>query len=287
MAREPVGPSGSSVTLAVAGFLDSCRSENTRAAYRADLDHLAVWCQGHGTINLLTIEAADVAHYRTACEVAGASPATVARRLSAIASFSAYAASHGAEPALLPDAEIARPTVEPESTAGLLTDADAEALLAAADRIGRRSAVLIRLLMLDGCKVGEVIRADASDVRGRSPRLTLNLHDRRSRTLHLHVQTAFAVRKYLGRRREGPLLLSERRGREPERLTRFGVDFLVKQVAQAAELRETVSGNTLRRRYVTAAHAAGTDLDVIRDNAGHAERRTTRRYLRSGTTTRG
>ena len=134
--------------------------------------------------------------------------------------------------------------------------------------------------MLDGLKVGEVTRADASDVQGRPPCMTLHLlADRRAGTIDLHPDTAAAVRRYLGRRRDGPLLLSERRGREPDRLTRFGLDYLVKQVAQAAGLEQPVSGNTLRRRYVIAANADGTDLDEIRDNAGHADRRTTRRYL--------
>jgi site-specific recombinase XerD len=62
-------------------------------------------------------------------------------------------------------------------------------------------------------------------------------------------------------------------------LTRFGIDYLVKQAAHAAGIDQTVSGNTLRRRYVMAAHANGTDLDQIRESAGHADRRTTRRYL--------
>ena len=279
MTRTPAGPGTSNVTVAIAGFLDACRSSNTRDAYRADLGHLAAWCQDRGTLDLLTIDAADVARYRTECELAGASRATVARRLSAITSFGAYAAANGAEPALAADTGIERPTLESSSTAELLSDVDADALLAAADRIGRRSAVLIRLLMLEGCKVGEVIRADTSDVRGRPPQMTLRLEDRNARTIELHADTATAVRRYLGRRRDGPLLLSERRGREPGRLTRFGVDYLVKQVAHAAGLDQAVSGNTLRRRYVMAAHADGTDLDRIRHNAGHADRRTTRRYL--------
>jgi integrase/recombinase XerD len=223
-----------------------------------------------------------VARYRTACELAGASPATVARRLSAITSFGAFAATNGAEPALTSELEVARPTVESESTAERLSDADAEALLAAADRIGRRSAVVIRLLMLDGLKVGEVIRADASDVRSRPPRITLHGDSASARIIDLHPASALAMRKYLGRRSEGPLVLSERRGREPGRLTRFGLDYLVKQVARAAGLGQPVSGNTLRRRYVMAAHAAGADLDTIRSNAGHADRRTTRRYLGAG-----
>jgi len=82
-------------------------------------------------------------------------------------------------------------------------------------------------------------------------------------------------------------LLSERRGREPDRLKRFGVDYLVKQVAQAAGLEQPISGNTLRRRYVIAADANGADLDEIRANAGHADRRTTRRYLNPDVTVPG
>jgi len=133
----------------------------------------------------------------------------------------AYAAANGAEAPVAANTEIERPTLESSSTAELLTDADSDALLAAADRISPKSAVLIRLLMLDGCKVGETIRADASDVRGRPPRLTLCLQSRTARTIGLHADTATSLRKYLGRRRDGPLLLSERRGRVPGRLTRF------------------------------------------------------------------
>src|SRR5205814_7239736 len=100
MVRMPADPGTSTVTLAVAGFLDSCRLSNTRDAYRADLGHLAAWCRGRGTLDLLTMNAADVARYRTECELAGASAATVARRLSAITSFGAYAAANGTKSAL-------------------------------------------------------------------------------------------------------------------------------------------------------------------------------------------
>jgi integrase/recombinase XerD len=279
MVSTPVGPESSRVTFAVAGFLDTCRSSNTRAAYGADLAHLAGWCRKTGTLDLLTVDADDIARYRTACEVAGASPATVARRLSTITSFGAFAAATGAEPALTGDQKLARPTVADASTAEVLGEAEAAAVLAAADQIGPRSAAVVRLLMLDGLKLGEVIGADARDLAGRPPRMTLALEDPRSRIINLHADTSSALRTYLGRRHAGPLVLSERRGCEADRLTRFGLNYLVKQVAQAAALAQPISANTLRRRYVIAAHAGGTDLETIRYNAGHAERRTTRRYL--------
>jgi integrase/recombinase XerD len=275
------------LTLAVAGFLQECRSVHTEAAYRADLQHFAAWCATNKRLNLLTADAADIARYRTACELEGAGAATVARRLSAIVSFNGYATDHGLQPALATDFSVERPTLERASTADILSDADATALLDAADEIGPRAGVLIRLLMLDGLKVGEVTRADASDVRGRPPRVTLTLHGRSERKLELHADTAAALHHYLGRRRSGPLLLSEKRGQPAGRLTRFGIDYLVKQIAEAAGIDATVSGNTLRRRSVIEAHALGTDLDTIRHNMGHAAQQTTRRYLaEDGKTTR-
>ena len=279
MAHRPVESDATAATMAVAAFLDACRSANTRAAYQADLAQLAAWCREGGTVDLLTINSSDVARYRMACELAGAAPATVARRLSTITSFSAFAAANGAQPVLTAEPAIERPSIESASSAEPFSDAEAEALLGAADRTGPRVSVLVRLLMLDGLKVGEVIRADASDVHGRPPRVTLSIRDRRARTIELHTDTGSALSKYLGRRRTGPLLLNKRRGHEPQRLTRFGVDYLVKQVARAAGLTQSVSSNVLRRRFVMAAHANGSDLDDIRHNTGHAQTRTTRRYL--------
>src|SRR5690348_8083051 len=97
MAHRSVDPEAPAAIVAVAAFLDACRSANTRAAYRADLAQLAAWCREGGTVDLLSVDTGDVARYRTACELAGAAPATVARRLSTIASFSAFAAANGAQ----------------------------------------------------------------------------------------------------------------------------------------------------------------------------------------------
>jgi integrase/recombinase XerD len=276
---DTLSDSSKALTLAVAGFLETCRSTNTRAAYRADLRHFAAWCATDQELNLLSADAADIARYRTACELDGASAATVARRLSAVVSFGNYAARHGLEPVLPSSRRVERPKIASGSTTGVLSDVDAEALLAAADRAGARDGLLVRLLMLDGLKVGETTRADASDVRGRAPGITLDIRGRNSPARLLHRDTGAAVHRYLGRRRVGPLLLSEKRGQPAGRLTRFGVDYLVKQIALTAGLDRSISANTLRRRYVIDAHERGTDLDTIRHDIGHATQHTTRRYL--------
>jgi site-specific recombinase XerD len=273
------------VTLAVAGFLASCRSEHTRAAYEIDLAKFAAWCAGREELNLLAVDAEDIARYRTACESDGLSASTVARRLSAITSFNAYAQRQGIETVLPSATTVKRPTVEPRSDGIALSDDDAIALLAAADRTSKRSAVMIRLLMLDGLKVGEAVRADAKHVRRNQGRVTLEVPGRTVPTVFLQPETGAAIGRYLGRRREGPLLLNEQRGRVQERLTRFGIDYLVKEVARAAGI-GAISSNTLRRRYIVTAHAHGADLDTIRQNAGHADQSTTRRYLDNDTRNR-
>jgi site-specific recombinase XerD len=252
-------------------WLPSLRSENTRDAYRADVAHFINWCVTAG-VDPLSFSVGQLGRYRDALRAAGASSATEARRLSAIASFGTYAQATGASG---PFPDVIRPEAPRSSSAIVLDDNDATALLAAADLLAPRSSVLIRLLMLDGLKVSEAAAADASALSGRPPR-TLQLA---SRTIRLHQQTAAAIQAYLGRRRDGPLLLSEQRGRSTERLTRFGIDYLVKEAAQEADLPSAVSGNVLRRRYVLAEHARGTAIDEIQRTTGHADERTTRRYL--------
>jgi integrase/recombinase XerD len=261
----------------VEAWLRGHRSVNTRAAYRADVAHFRSWCDSRG-LAFPSLTAGILGRYRRACEAEGASPASVARRLSAVGSFLEYAAD--ADPGTRGEAlQIARPTVAAQTTTALLTYANVAALLAASDEVSSKAALVIRLLLLDGLKVGEAVALDAAHVKGRPPRMTVEVtRDGEMRTLTLDPETAVAAHRYLAGRQRGPLLLSER-PRGGGRLTRFGVDFVVKRVADAAQIEAKVSANTLRRHFVVAAHDRGVDLDEIRRNAGHADARTTRRYL--------
>jgi site-specific recombinase XerD len=270
--RRPSHVPSRIVAALVDDWLAGLRSANTRAAYASDFRRFADWCAAHD-VDPVQIDERELRRFRAAIERSGVSSSTTARRLSAVASFGAFATARGAAASF---AEVDRPTVNPASTVTALDDADADALLRAADDIDARVGVLVRLLMLDGLKVGEAAAADAADVSGRPPTLVLAVGER---ALRLHPDTSFLLQGYLGRRRVGPLLLSEGRARPSDRLSRYGVDYLIKEVANAAGLSGSISGNTLRRRYVVAAHANGVALDNIRQAAGHADVRTTRRYL--------
>lgn len=264
----------------VAAWLKQYASAQTRSAYRTDVDHFGAWARSE-QVNPFAVSPDELRRYRAACENRGAAPATVARRLSAIASFGAFAHAQGAG---LPAPRIERPALAPSSTTEPLNDDQAAALVAAADRMNRRSGVLVRLLMLDGLKASEAVIADACDLQGRPPRLTLTVRTRMQRVIELHPDTARLLAAYLGQRRNGPMLLSDHRARVTERLTRYGVDYIVKQAADAAHITGAVSANTLRRRFLMHAHDRGDHIDGIRSSAGHADARTTRRYFRTTST---
>jgi site-specific recombinase XerD len=261
----------------VSAWLAGYESTHTRAAYGADLDHFRRWA-GTEHVDLSALGVDDVRRYRAACESEGAGLSAVARRLSAVASFAAFSHERGTG---LAAPRVERPALPASSTTMSLTDDDASALLAAADQISQRSAALVRLLMLDGLKVSEAVTADAGDLGGKPPFVSLALHGGMPRVIDLHPDTADVLTAYLGKRRRGPLLLSEHRARNTGPLTRFGADYIVKQAASTAGIAGPVSANTLRRRFVMNASSNGQDLDDIRASVGHADARTTRRYLRT------
>jgi integrase/recombinase XerD len=271
--RDPPDPAV--LQRAVDAWLERYESPHTRAAYGADLEHFGHWFQTED-VDPFALGEEDLRRYRAACEASGAAPSTVARRLSAITSFGNFVHEQGIG---LVAPRVERPTLPAMSATHALTDEDAAALLAAADEMNPRSAILVRLLMVDGLKAGEAVTADSRDITGSPPRMTLALRTRMGRVVELHPDTAELVNRYLGTRRRGPLLLSEHRARLAEPLTRFGVDYIVKRAAEAAGISGPISANTLRRRFVMNADDDGMDLDGIQLRAGHADPRTTRRYL--------
>jgi site-specific recombinase XerD len=258
-----------------ASWLQGLPSPSTREAYRADLQAFARWAVTE-QVDLLRLGGADLRVYRVHCEASGSSAATVARRLSALVSFAEFAHSHGHGGG---SGHVERPIRPTSSTADVLTPEDASALVVAADRISIRSGLVVRLLMLDGLKVSEAVRIDVADISGRPPHVTLALHGARPRSIELHADTADLVRSHLGARSDGPLLLSDHSARRTQRLTRFGVGYILKRAANEAGIASTVSANALRRAFVIAAHARGDELDEIRRHVGHGDTRTTRRYL--------
>jgi integrase/recombinase XerD len=261
----------------VEAWLETHQSPNTRAAYAGDIAAFLGWCRA-GHLHPFGASVEDVDRYRQDCLEGGASPATVARRLSGLASFFRFAHDAGAVRANPADG-VDRPEPADTPEGAVLDATELDSLLQSAQAIGPKAGALLSLLTLDGLKLGEALAIDVPHVSlGRPSSVEIRRHGQPAR-LPVVSQSARAVAEYVGSRRRGPLFLGERPAGKSSRLTRFGADFLIKRAGAAAGIAKPVSANVLRRTYAEAAHRAGQPLDSIARQLGHIDRRDTARLL--------
>ncbi|MDO9176292.1 MAG: hypothetical protein Q7V62_15900, partial [Actinomycetota bacterium] len=92
------------------------------------------------------------------------------------------------------------------------------------------------------------------------------------------ARSSMTISRCAAGRSDGPLFTNTRStsSGQPERLTRFGVDHLIRQLTDDDE--DRVTANALRRYHITR-HAHSAPLEEIRDRAGLADVRSVRRYL--------
>ena len=261
-------------------WLDAQPSANTRAAYRADLDSFGRWCAQQGAIPL-TADSATLVAFQTARAAAGDSASTIRRRWSALSSFYDFAVDRQLT-SINPTTGADRPKVlagDPSPTMRLSPQAVASyrALAAALDP---RLEALVALLVSDGLKLGEALALDIDEVSAKRSATTITLRRRgETKRVQLNPETAKAVWRCVGKRRTGPVFVSERSSSSeaPNRLTRFGADFLLRQLRTDNDT-ESVTANAFRRFHISSRERGGNLLDEIRDRAGLADVRSVRRF---------
>ncbi|RAO10549.1 Tyrosine recombinase XerC [Micromonospora noduli] len=295
----PALPSGP-VEVTEAWLRNRRLSEHTRDAYRRDVTGWLTWCAGHD-LDPLRATFLHVNEYARALESRvdarsgrTLTPATVARRLSALSSWYDFLVKLGAVPAN-PVSGADRPRVDRDHSATVgLTPEEVDALLSAADADTGATAVRNRAalaLLADlGLRVGELISLDLTDLgteRGhRSVRFIGKGGKQRRRALT--PGTGHAVDAYLAQRAAttgvpvpqltGPLLVTA----SGARLDRHSVFRMVRRLARAAGIPAwaKLSPHSLRHAFATTARSEGVPLEDVQDAMGHADPRTTRRYDR-------
>ena len=264
----------------VGAFLASTRTPNTRQAYARDIADWRGWLTERG-VGLLGASRVVVDLYaRHAAEVRAHSPATVARRLSALTRLYRYAVAVE----LLernPLEGVDRPRVGEDTTSTGLDRRELVALVTAAGASSARDYALVLLLGLNGLRASELCALDIGDVDTERGHRVLRIVRKggRQATVPLAPQAVDAVQAYVAGRTAGPLFLSSRGAR----LDRTAVWRLVRRLATAAGMDKAGSlhPHDLRHAFVTLALDAGVALHRVQDAAGHADPRTTRRYDRA------
>ncbi|NES27685.1 tyrosine-type recombinase/integrase [Micromonospora terminaliae] len=275
-------------------------SEHTRDAYRRDVTGWLSWCAGR-ELDPLRASFLDVNAYGRELEATPSgrggrplTPATVARRLSALSSWYDFLVKLRAVEAN-PVAAADRPRVDRDHSATVgLTPDEVDALLAAADAdtgaTATRNRAAIALLADLGLRVGELVSLDLADLGAERGHRSVRFVGKggKARRRALTPGTAYAIDAYLAARAaaegvsvaelSGPLLVTATGGR----LDRHAVFRLVRRLAQAAGIPAwaKLSPHSLRHAFATTARAEGVPLEDVQDAMGHADPRTTRRYDR-------
>lgn len=277
-------------------WLAQRRSAHTRTAYERDLRAWLERCTAHG-VDPLRARIADVDDWIAEQRQLGdrgrgpAAESTIARRVSAVASWYAYLQANTADdPVPLvtrnPARTSSRPRPDPDdsSTVGLAR-VEVDRLLSAAAADSSTSAALLWVLVAGGLRVGSAISARVEDLgRDRGHRVLDVMTKRgRRRRVPLPPVVGEAVDAMLAERghpTSGALFLTPS-GRP---IYELYVYRLIRRLARQAGIptANQLSPHSLRHTAITELlDATGGDLRAAQDFAGHADPRTTRRYDRA------
>lgn len=259
----------------------------THEAYRRDLTLWHEWCAANG-VDPLAARKTNVNQWIKDQQAEGLAKRTIARRVSAVASWYTYLHDETKEA----DAPLAvvnpaktkkRPNVARDSSPTLsITSAEARALVAAADADGPRSAALIRVLLDNGFRVGSIVGARIENLAeddGHHVIMLAGKGDSRHKAA-LPPPAYRAIRAMLASRgdpAEGPLFATST-GRPVDR---FYVFRLVRRLAGKAGISSAahLSPHSMRKTFATQANRRGVPLRRIQQDMWHADARTTEGYI--------
>lgn len=289
----------SQAQLVAAAFLAGYDGR-TREAYATDLKQYFAWCDEMSIDPLAATRAHVQVFARVLEEQLRRSKSTVARKLSAVAGFYAYAVGEGVVDRS-PVAHVRRPRLSDESPRFGLDRHELGRLLAAALADGPVAHALVCLLALNGLRVSEACNArvdDVDDERGHQVLHVTRKGGKRQRVA-LAPRTVAAIAAIAAIRSHGQAVgFGVATGsavghggvaggkQSPPAANLLGVDRfaawrLIRRLAHTAGISKPISPHSLRHTFVTLALDAGVPLHHVQDDAGHADPRTTQRYNRA------
>jgi len=262
--------------MVVAGFLAGYTA-NTLLAYQQDLRVFVSWCRGR-ELPLLEVRRAQIELFARSQETAGMARATIARRLSTVASFYRYCVEEeliGLSPAV----NVRRPKVRPESTMTGLDRNELGLFLVEAGLSNTRDHALSCLLALNGLRVSEALGVDIGDIGLERGHHTLRIIRKggKSELIPMAPRTARTVYLAVADREDGPIFLNN----AGDRMDRHQAARVVRRLAKRAGIDKNISPHSLRHSFITAALDAGVPLRDVQEAASHADPRTTMRYDRA------
>jgi len=286
--EPPPGAARSRLDRWVADYLDHVvleggLSEATRRSYARDLDHfLRFLGRGPAGAAASLPDRAGIRDFLRAERERGLSPATIARRVSAIRGLYRYLTLRGV---LAEDTTFRVPTPRRWTRLPPTLDAGAVRRLVEApgnDPLGQRDRAILEMLYGSGLRASELVGLDRIDVHLELATVRCHGKGDKQRVVPLGGACASALVRYLEearprlrRRHSGDALFLTRTGRRP---TRDLVWRIVKRHARAAGIDRRAYPHLLRHAFATHLIEGGADVRSVQELLGHADIATTQIY---------
>ncbi|ADD44074.1 tyrosine recombinase XerD [Stackebrandtia nassauensis DSM 44728] len=262
-------------------------SANTIAAYRRDLGRYLDWLSETGLDALSQVTAADIGGYLARLsqgddEHPGLSARSIARATSALRGLHRFALDEGVTDTD-PTQALSTPKPALRLPKAIGVDEVARLLEAAAildNPTGLRDTALVEFLYGTGARVSETIGADIDDLDFDAAAVRLRGKGGKVRVVPLGGYAVRALENYLTRARPSwtpghPKLFVNSRGKP---LTRQGVFFILRGLADRAGMAVDLGPHTLRHSFATHLLDGGADIRVVQELLGHAAVSTTQIY---------
>ncbi|MEO3757316.1 tyrosine recombinase XerC [Mycobacterium sp. B14F4] len=268
--------------------LERGRSEHTRRAYLGDLRSLFAFVAdrggeaGVGGLSLPVLRS-----WLAAQAASGAARTTLARRTSAVKTFTAWAARRGmmaGDPATRLQVPKARRTLPAVLRQDQALDAMAAAKSGAqqGDPLAIRDQLIVELLYASGIRVSELCGLDVDDVDMARRLLRVTGKGDKQRTVPFGEPAKAVLTAWLSEGRpelataeSGPALLLGARGR---RLDPRQARTVVHQTVAAVDGAPDIGPHGLRHSAATHLLEGGADLRVVQELLGHSTLATTQLY---------
>lgn len=264
-------------------MLERGLSENTRAAYMADLEKLLNYLAGE-QIALRDVELTTLRGFVSDLYDIGISSRSQARIISGIKSFFRFLKLEGyleANPSLL----LESPSASRKLPEVLRLD-EIDDMIAAVDLTkpeGQRNRAIIETLYGCGLRVSELVNLEISRIYPEEQYLIVTGKGNKERLVPMAERTIDEIRAYLPDREllpikpgEENILFLNRRG---HRLTRVMIFYIIKQLAEAAGIHKEISPHTLRHSFASHLLEGGANLRAIQHMLGHEDISTTEIYI--------
>lgn len=264
-------------------MLERGLSDNTRLCYQSDLDRLNTWL-GEAGISLTDADFDCLQGFVIDLHDLGISPRSQARILSGIKSFYKYLKLEGLienNPTLLLESpRLGRRLPE------VLSVEEIDTMIDAIDMTkpeGQRNRAIIETLYGCGLRVSELCNLELGNINFKDELLMVIGKGDKQRLVPMSPTSIEEINLWLNDRaginpkhgEEGIVFIS-RRGK---RLTRVMVFYIVRQLAELAGIKKTISPHTLRHSFATHLLEGGANLRAIQQMLGHESISTTEIYL--------